>query len=72
MIYATKGKEQIGELPRGLIIGTAELYDCEKVRADFYAWKLRNIKLAKKPRAPERAPQPSWFYPFHNHDEVAT
>ena len=46
-------------LPRGVLIGTVELYGC-----DGGDWHLRNPKRAKKLLKPKKQPQPVWFYPF--------
>jgi hypothetical protein len=56
----------IDELPRGVIIGTVELYDCqesEKYNDEFH-WLLRHPQPAKRKRKPTNRPQPVWFYPF--------
>lgn len=47
------------DLPRGVIIGTVELYDC-----DENEWLLRNPQRAKNYVAPENRPNPVWFRPF--------
>ena len=47
------------KLPRGVIIGTVELFDC-----DGDEWKLRNPERLSKPLKPKAHPQPVWFYPF--------
>lgn len=47
------------DLPRGVIIGTAELYDC-----DEGDWHVRNPERAKKLLKPRKHPQPVWFNPF--------
>jgi hypothetical protein len=46
-------------LPRGVLIGTVELYGC-----DGGDWHLRNPKRAKKLLKPKKQPQPVWFYLF--------
>ena len=46
-------------LPRGVIIGTVELYDCEGGN-----WHIRNPERAKRMRKPKKHPQPVWFIPF--------
>jgi hypothetical protein len=51
------------ELPRGVIVGTVELYDCVEGK-DSYHWHLRNPIRAKQKRKPTGHPQPVWFYPF--------
>lgn len=68
-IYASLSKEDLPEaehwgldpdnLPRGVIIGTVELWGC-----DGGDWYLRDpIRLAE-PIKPTEHPQPIWFYPF--------
>jgi hypothetical protein len=47
------------DLPRGVLVGTVDLYDC-----DGGKWYLRNPERAEKPVRPRRQPQPVWFYPF--------
>ena len=47
------------DLPRGVIIGAAELYDCEGEE-----WYLRNPKRATKLLKPTNRANPVWFYPF--------
>ena len=47
------------DLPRGLIVGTVELYDC-----DGGDWHVRNPERAKRLRKPKNHPQPVWFNPF--------
>ncbi|MBM4088241.1 MAG: ASCH domain-containing protein [Planctomycetes bacterium] len=68
-IYASLGTDDLEEaeeygldadrLPRGVIVGTVELYDCEED-----AWKLREPKRLAIPLKPTAHPQPVWFYPF--------
>lgn len=47
------------ELPRGVIIGKVELYEC-----DDGDWHVRNPERAKRLRKPKNHPQPVWFNPF--------
>ncbi len=68
-IYASLSKEDLEEaeeyelmpdrLPRGVIIGTVELYDCED--GD---WHLRAPNRFSAPIKPTAHPQPVWFFPF--------
>jgi len=68
-IYASLSKEGLEEaeefqlnpdqVPRGVIIGTVELHDC-----DDGEWKLRDPTRFAKPIKPTAHPQPVWFYPF--------
>ena len=52
------------ELPRGVLLGTVELYDCEERAGNRWAWKLRKPQRAKKLRKPKNQPQPVWFTPY--------
>ncbi|MBX9653614.1 ASCH domain-containing protein [bacterium] len=47
------------DLPRGMLIGTVELFDC-----DGGQWHLRRPERASKLVPPINQPQPIWFYPF--------
>ena len=47
------------DLPRGVIVGTVELYDC-----DGGEWKVRSPERAERLRKPKKHPQPVWFNPF--------
>lgn len=47
------------DLPRGVVIGSVELYDC-----DGGHWHVRKPERAEKLTKPKRHPQPVWFYPF--------
>jgi len=47
------------DLPRGVIVGSVELFDC-----DGGDWKLRNPERASKLLKPKNHPQPVWFHPF--------
>lgn len=47
------------DLPRGVIIGTVELHDC-----DGGEWHIRKPERAKTLRKPKNHPQPVWFNPF--------
>ena len=49
----------VDDLPRGVIIGTAELHDCDG--GDRY---LGSPERAKRLRRPRNHPQPVWFNPF--------
>jgi len=47
------------DLPRGVLVGTVELFDC-----DGGKWHVRNpVRLGKMPK-PTKHPQPVWFNPF--------
>ena len=63
---ATYGRD-VDELPKGLIVGTAELVDCTFVddsAGPYYEWHLKNPKRLKRPLKPKNKPQPVWFNPF--------
>lgn len=47
------------DLPRGVVIGTVDLHDCEE--GD---WHLKEPERAKTMRKPNNHPQPVWFAPF--------
>jgi hypothetical protein len=47
------------ELPRGVLIGSVELFDC-----DSGNWHVRKPERAEKLVSPIKQPQPVWFYPF--------
>lgn len=49
----------IDALPRGFIVGTVELFDC-----DGEEWHLRAPERFAEPIKPDRHPQPVWFHPF--------
>ena len=60
--FASMGVEP-GELPTGVLVGTAELVDCTKGRG-WYEWHLQNPRRLSRPRRPAKHPQPVWFNPF--------
>jgi hypothetical protein len=49
----------LDDLPRGVIVGTVELFDC-----DEGDWHLQNPERADKLLTPTNHPQPVWFNPF--------
>jgi hypothetical protein len=51
------------DLPRGVLIGTVEVYDCTW-NGHKYEWHLRNPKRATRLLKPKKQPQPVWFNPF--------
>ena len=51
------------DLPRGVLIGTVELWDCTGA-GDDYKWHVRDPERAKKLLKPTKHPQPVWFNPF--------
>ena len=46
-------------LPRGVLVGTVELFDC-----DGGKWHLRKPERARRLLKPKNHPQPVWFNPF--------
>ncbi|HQR05176.1 MAG TPA: ASCH domain-containing protein [Gemmatales bacterium] len=52
-------KVNLDELPRGVVVGSVELYRC-----DGGEWHLRHPVRAKTLRRPTGRPQPIWFTPF--------
>lgn len=48
-----------GNLPRGVLVGSVELFDC-----DGGDWHVRKPERAEKLVQPTKQPQPVWFYPF--------
>lgn len=55
---------ELDSLPRGLILGTVEVYDCREGVDGNYEWLMRSPKRLDKPLKTERQPQPAWFFPF--------
>ena len=55
------GEEDVScdNLPRGVIIGTVDLYDCDEVD-----WHVKDPERAMTKRKPKNHPQPVWFNPF--------
>ncbi len=54
----------LDSLPRGVIVGTVEVYDCQQGTDGGYEWLLRSPTRSPKPLKPKRKPEPSWFFPF--------
>ena len=54
---------QPGDLPTGVLVGTADLVDCTG-RPGAYEWHLRNPVRRAKLVKPKGHPQPVWFNPF--------
>ena len=51
------------DLPRGILIGTVEIWDCTGKDRDFH-WHVRNPQRAEKMLKPTNHPQSIWFDPF--------
>lgn len=51
------------DLPRGVLVGTVELWDCTGTEGDYH-WHVRNPERLTKLVKPTKRPQPSWFNPF--------
>ena len=68
-IYASLAKpepddqEIDGDLPRGVVVGTVEIADCEGSDGEF-EWLLANPVRLPQPLPPQEQPQPVWFNPF--------
>lgn len=54
----------LDSLPRGVIVGTVEVYDCQQGAEGGYEWLLRSPTRLTKPLKPKRKPEPSWVFPF--------
>lgn len=53
----------VDALPRGVLVGTVEIVDCEDLGGEF-AWHLARPERAKTLQKPKRQPQPGFFNPF--------
>lgn len=51
------------DLPRGVIVGTVELWKCTDGNG-CYLWHIRKPERAEKLLKPTGRPQPAWFKPF--------
>jgi len=51
------------DLPRGVLIGTIDLWDCTGNVGDYH-WHVRNPARAAELLKPTKHPQPIWFNPF--------
>jgi hypothetical protein len=54
----------LDSLPRGVIVGTVEVYDCQQGPEGGYEWLLRLPARLPQPLKPKRKPEPSWYFPF--------
>jgi hypothetical protein len=55
---------EFDNLPRGLLIGTVEIVDCEEIEDGVYGWHLRNPQRLPKLLKPTQRANPVWFYPY--------
>ena len=61
-----------GELPTGVIVGSAMIERCEQVdaqpsgtqRGSMFGWHLTGVERIAQPLKPTGHPQPVWFLPF--------
>lgn len=51
-------------LPMGLLVGSVEITGCAW-GGEWYEWRLARPRRLRRPLKPERKPQPSFFFPFH-------
>ena len=52
------------DLPRGVVVGSVEIYGCREDGDGGYEWLLRKPERAKDLLAPANQPQPVWFNPW--------
>ena len=53
-----------GDLPTGVIVGSAVIEKCTRGAHDLYQWHLADVTRETTLRKPLRHPQPAWFIPF--------
>jgi hypothetical protein len=53
-----------GELPTGVIVGSARIEHVTQGSDNLYEWHLADVERAAEPRKPSLRPQPVWFRPF--------
>lgn len=72
-IYAslTPDTPEAEDLPRGVVIGEATLYDCREDEYE-YAWLLKDPVRWDMPREPTQRANPVWFRPWGEHPASAT
>ncbi len=54
----------LDSLPRGVIVGTVEIYGCKPCANGSFEWLLRSPMRLAEPIRPVRKPEPVWFMPF--------
>lgn len=52
-----------GELPVGLLVGTARITHVTESNGMFH-WHLDRVQRLKRPKRPKNRPQPAWFNPY--------
>ncbi len=62
--WAEEYRLNIDDLPRGVLIGTVELWGCRDDDEGDYEWLLRAPRRLGKAMAPEGRPNSVWFRPF--------
>jgi hypothetical protein len=60
------------DLPRGMLVGTVELFDCIESDQGDFEWHLRKPERLPKPLKPVHRANPVWFHPFGNEDAPVT
>ena len=53
-----------GDLPTGVLVGTAVIAGCRALPDGSWAWDLTAVRRLPEPVRPDRHPQPAWFHPF--------
>jgi hypothetical protein len=53
-----------GELPTGLLVGSAVIDRVERRGDGMFAWYLRDVERLSDSLKPEGHPQPVWWFPF--------
>jgi hypothetical protein len=62
---ARKYRLDVEGLPRGVLVGTVEIYGCEPCPEGGFAWLLRKPERLKEPLRPGKAPcSAGFFFPF--------
>ena len=56
------------DLPRGVLVGTVELFDCTNGGNGCFKWHLRKPERLPKPLKPVHRANPVWFHPFGDSD----
>lgn len=59
MEWAQQYGLDIDRLPRGVLVGTVEIFDCYGEE-----WRLRAPRRLRRPITPDRRPNPVWSRPF--------